>query len=81
MRQWSEQLDELVEKESYEDALALLETIDKATLPNKVITLNTNLLLQFSSGVAFIDLNEKFIPYVQEALEERSEAMTATRAS
>ncbi len=36
MRQWSEQLDELVERESYEDALALLETIDKATLSDKV---------------------------------------------
>lgn len=36
MRPWSEQLDELVEGESYEDALALLETIDKATLPDKV---------------------------------------------
>lgn len=36
MRQWSEQLDELAEQESYEEALALLETIDKATLPDKV---------------------------------------------
>ncbi len=36
MRQWSEQLDELVERESYKDALALLETIDKATLSDKV---------------------------------------------
>ncbi|KLO10830.1 hypothetical protein SCHPADRAFT_906559 [Schizopora paradoxa] len=35
MRSWSEQLDELVERESYEDALALLETIDAATLPDK----------------------------------------------
>lgn len=36
MRSWGEQVDELVDSESYEEALALLETIDKALLPDRV---------------------------------------------
>ncbi|KAH8100006.1 hypothetical protein BXZ70DRAFT_939950 [Cristinia sonorae] len=35
MKPWGEQVDELVEAEAYEDALALLETIDTAILPDK----------------------------------------------
>lgn len=36
MRTWGEQVDELIAAEAYEDALLLLKTIDKATLPDKV---------------------------------------------
>jgi hypothetical protein len=36
MKPWSEQIDELVYDGSYSDALALLETIDEALLPDKV---------------------------------------------
>ena len=36
MRSWGEQIDELVGAERYADALVLLETIDKATLQDKV---------------------------------------------
>lgn len=36
MHSWGEQLDELVENETYEDALALLETVDKTALQDKV---------------------------------------------
>ena len=36
MKPWSEQVDELVRDESYSDALALLEIIDEALLPDKV---------------------------------------------
>ncbi|TDL20794.1 hypothetical protein BD410DRAFT_750406 [Rickenella mellea] len=35
MRTWSEQVDELVEAEKYEDALSLLDIIDQATLSDK----------------------------------------------
>lgn len=37
MRSWGDQIDELVDKEKYADALALLETLDTATLVDKVI--------------------------------------------
>lgn len=36
MKSWAEQVNELVESEAYTDALALLDTIDKATLLDKV---------------------------------------------
>jgi len=36
MRPWSEQIDELVIAGQYSDALALLETVDGALLPDKV---------------------------------------------
>lgn len=36
MRPWSEQVDELVEVGSYAEALALLDTVDVAVLPDKV---------------------------------------------
>jgi Vam6/Vps39-like protein vacuolar protein sorting-associated protein 39 len=36
MRPWSEQIDELVIAGQYSDALALLDTIDGALLPDKV---------------------------------------------
>lgn len=36
MHPWNEQIDELVEKGSYLEALALLESIDEALLPDKV---------------------------------------------
>lgn len=36
MKSWGEQVDELVEVGSYADALALLDTIDAALLPDKV---------------------------------------------
>lgn len=36
MKSWEEQLDELVQTGHYADALALLETIDEAMLPDKV---------------------------------------------
>lgn len=36
MKSWGEQIDELVEGESYSEALALLDSIDEATLPDKV---------------------------------------------
>lgn len=36
MKSWGEQVDELVEAESYSDALELLSTIDSVILPDKV---------------------------------------------
>lgn len=36
MKPWGEQVDELVEAESYKEALELLETIEAAILPDKV---------------------------------------------
>lgn len=36
MKSWGEQVDELIEAEAYADALALLDTIDSAILPDKV---------------------------------------------
>lgn len=36
MKPWSEQLDELVRDGQYSDALALLDSLDEATLPDKV---------------------------------------------
>ena len=36
MKPWGEQIDELVEAALYSDALALLESIDAALLPDKV---------------------------------------------
>jgi hypothetical protein len=36
MRSWSDQVDELVHDGLYSDALALLETINEALLPDKV---------------------------------------------
>lgn len=36
MKPWGVQVDELVEAESYEEALSLLETLDSALLPDKV---------------------------------------------
>jgi Vam6/Vps39-like protein vacuolar protein sorting-associated protein 39 len=36
MKPWAQQIDELVVAGSYVDALALLETIDQALLPDKV---------------------------------------------
>ena len=36
MKPWSEQIDELVLAGKYSDALALLDTIDEALLPDKV---------------------------------------------
>lgn len=36
MRTWSDQINELVDDERYIDALALLDTIDNVTLPDKV---------------------------------------------
>ena len=41
MRPWGEQVDELVEEEKYDDALALLESIDEATLSDKVCRFQT----------------------------------------
>ena len=38
MKPWSEQIDELVLAGKYSDALALLDTIDEALLPDKVGT-------------------------------------------
>lgn len=38
MKPWPEQVDEQVEAGSYADALALLESIDRALLPDKVCT-------------------------------------------
>ncbi|EJD06913.1 uncharacterized protein FOMMEDRAFT_117970 [Fomitiporia mediterranea MF3/22] len=35
MKTWSDQVDELVEEESYTDALALLDSVEEATLPDK----------------------------------------------
>lgn len=37
MRSWAEQIDELVLNGLYADALALLDTIDAALLPDKVV--------------------------------------------
>ena len=43
MRPWSEQIDELVMTGQYSDALALLDTVDSALLPDKVgVTLGHN---------------------------------------
>lgn len=36
MKPWAEQIDELVQEGQYADALALLDTIDEAVLPDKV---------------------------------------------
>jgi hypothetical protein len=36
MKSWGEQIDELVDSEAYDVALALLQTVDKALLPDKV---------------------------------------------
>ena len=36
MKPWGKQVDDLVEEERYTEALALLETIEEATLPDKV---------------------------------------------
>ncbi|THH21289.1 hypothetical protein EW146_g228 [Bondarzewia mesenterica] len=67
MRSWGEQLDELVNAGLYSDAIALLDTIDAAVLPDKEhrisLTRGLNAVAQFKSGKydealdAFIDLN------------------------
>jgi hypothetical protein len=36
MRSWGDQIDELVQRCLYSDALSLLDTVDKALLPDKV---------------------------------------------
>lgn len=36
MRSWAEQIDELVESALYKDALALVDSIDRTSLPDKV---------------------------------------------
>jgi len=36
MQPWGTQIDELVDSGSYTEALALLDTLDKAVLPDKV---------------------------------------------
>lgn len=38
MQPWNEQIDELVKKGSYLEALALLESVDEALLPDKVLS-------------------------------------------
>ncbi|KAH8118200.1 vacuolar sorting protein 39 domain 1-domain-containing protein [Phellopilus nigrolimitatus] len=72
MRTWGEQIDELVEGERYSEALALLESIDGATLPDKASRLSgarfakiraLNAVAQFKKGDfdgamnAFIELD------------------------
>ncbi|OCH95424.1 hypothetical protein OBBRIDRAFT_816580 [Obba rivulosa] len=67
MKSWSEQIDELVQAESYADALALLDTLDPAILPDQErrqrLVRALHAVAQFSSGKyddainAFIDLD------------------------
>ncbi|THH09023.1 hypothetical protein EW145_g2303 [Phellinidium pouzarii] len=67
MRTWGEQIDELIEDESYPEALSLLESIDEVTLPDKSLRRakirSLNAISQFKKGEfdsamnAFIELD------------------------
>lgn len=67
MKPWEEQVEELVEAESYADALALLDSIDRTLLPDKDnrarVVRGLNAVTQFRAGQyadamnAFLDLN------------------------
>lgn len=54
MKSWGEQIDDLVQKESYSDALALLDVLDSNQLPDKVLGSPVK-LLQSRSYVSFQD--------------------------
>ena len=45
MRTWAEQIDELVDNETYDEALSLLATIDKKNLPDKVCIISIRMML------------------------------------
>lgn len=45
MRTWAEQIDELVDNETYDEALSLLATIDKKNLPDKVCVISIRMML------------------------------------
>ena len=49
MKLWGEQIDELVQKGSYSDALALLDVLDSTLLPDKVVRNHFNHCIAFSA--------------------------------
>jgi len=49
MKSWGEQIDELVPKGSYSDALALLDVLDSTLLPDKVVRNHWNYCIAFSA--------------------------------